>query len=274
MRTDPEARHGLFHQQQATLRNSSSDIGTVWKLTTLGWTWRSHNIKSARKSLPLVITGLLHLLVFGAAGVLSSHIATLGNEVLLARSQNCGIWLETASIDNYTNFAESNSFFIYTQEAIRSSNQYVQDCLTQLGTLPECNTFKRDQLNWTSNIDVQCPFASDLCLGLLNNSLHFDTGLIDSREDLGINGDDKNRVQYRKTATCSPIDTQGYVMSYNLSWGNQSLTSYAAYYGPNLFEPSDWVTDGQIINATYVTSNFEPYVSAYDGFAAPSYRVA
>lgn len=212
--------------------------------------------------------------MFGAAGVLSSHLATLGNEVLLAGSQSCGIWLETASIDDYTNFAESNSFFVYTQDAIRSSNQYVQDCLTQQGTLPECDTFKRVQLNWTSNVDAQCPFASDLCLGSLNNSLHFDTGLIDSREDLGINSNDKNRVQYRKTATCSPIDTQGYVFSYNSSQGNQSLTTYAAYYGPNLFQPSSWATNGQIINATYVTSNFEPYVSVYDGFAASAYRVA
>ncbi|KAE8451722.1 hypothetical protein EG329_003179 [Mollisiaceae sp. DMI_Dod_QoI] len=274
IRTHPEARHGLFHQQQATLRNNSSDIRTLWKLINLGWTWRSHDIKSVRKSTPLVITGLLHLLLFGAAGVFSSHLATLGNEVLLAPSQSCGIWLETASIDNYTNFVESNSFFIYTQDSVRSSNQYVQDCLTQPGTLPECKTFKKTHLNWTSNIDAQCPFASDLCLGLVNNSLHFDTGLIDSREDLGINSDDKNRVQYRKTATCSPISTQGYVLPYNSSQGNQSLTTYAAYYGPNLLQPSDWETDGQIINATYVTSNFEPYVSGYDASSAPAYRVA
>jgi hypothetical protein len=48
-------------------------------------------VKSIRNSLALMLTGVLHILSFGAAGVLSSHLATFGNEVLLAPSRSCGV---------------------------------------------------------------------------------------------------------------------------------------------------------------------------------------
>lgn len=38
-----------------------------------------------------MLAGILHLVTFGAAGVLSSHFATVDNEVLLAPSQSCGV---------------------------------------------------------------------------------------------------------------------------------------------------------------------------------------
>ena len=69
LRTSKNAKDGLYHQQQATLRNNSSDIATVWRLASISLAWRSHGIRSTRKSFVLVlldcvISWPLELLVF------------------------------------------------------------------------------------------------------------------------------------------------------------------------------------------------------------------
>ncbi|KAF8865654.1 hypothetical protein BDZ45DRAFT_796456 [Acephala macrosclerotiorum] len=278
LRTTSKARSGFYHQQQVTLRNNSSDFGTVWRLSKLAWTWRSHNIKSIRESLALILIGALHLLAFGAAGILSSHFTTLGNEVLLAPSESCGLWFNPAIPTNQSDFAEDSYYEVYVKNSVRSSNEYVQNCLVQSNTLPECNTFKRPRLNWTSTNNAQCPFDAGLCLGLVNNSLYFDTGLIDSRDDLGVNTRDRDRVQYRRTATCNPITTQGYVFSMNVTRApartyNSTFTAIAAYYGRNNDLTSEIVTSGLIVNATYVSSNFENFEFLYDVDMASPYKL-
>jgi hypothetical protein len=149
------------------------------------------------KSLAFILTGLLHLSIFGVAGVLSSHFATQGKEVLLAQSQNCGVFfpdtIRTTPGFNLSGMVRLNAFYVFNKNVIRTSNQYVQNCLTQAQTLPECNTFKTRQLNWTSTVTASCPFRDGICLGPGNSSLKIDTGLIDSRDDLGINSNDKDR---------------------------------------------------------------------------------
>lgn len=274
LRTTRDSKDGLYHQQQAALRNNTSDFGTVWRLSKIGWAWRKQGIKSRRKSLFLVLTGLFHLLAFGAAGVFSSHITTLGNEVLLAPSPSCGFWVDHATITNETELADNIAHGVFSKNSIRSSSQYVKDCLIQSETLPECRTLKQPKLNWTSATDAPCPFQSGMCLGPENSSLYLDTGLIDSRDDLGINGQDYNRVQYRKISTCSPITTQDYIVASNVTTSkNVTFTAYAAFYGRNNLIPSSKIGAGPINNATYVTSNFQNFEFLYDSIVASPYRI-
>lgn len=121
--------------------------------------------------------------------------------------------------------------------------------------------FKRERLPWTSTTNNSCPF-DDLCLG---PALYLDTGLIDSRDDLGINGHDSDRVQWRNNLTCVPITTDGYskqgTSSYNylgdFSSGNITFNYTALLYGP----PDDnfllyGVEDLTLQNATYLYTNF------------------
>lgn len=70
---------------------------------------------------------------------------------------------------------------------------------------PECNIFKKLRVPFNSTDNAPCPFSEEACNGPQNGSILFDTGLIDWCKDLGINGEEKDRVQYRRVMTCSPV---------------------------------------------------------------------
>ena len=271
MRTSKEAKDGLYHQQQATLRNNSSDIATAWRFASIGLAWRSLGIRSTRKSLVLTITGVCHLLAFGAAGLLSSHFTTVGNEVLLAQNPACGAYLSlnTTGAANQTGNIE-----VYLKNSVQTSQQYVQNCLAEQATLPQCNRLKRSSLNWTSISNVPCPFTGGICLGPVNSSLYFDSGLIDSREDLGVNGNDANRVQYRKTATCNPLAREGHILVVNSTFENNIVGVAAAFYGPNKQLPATEAGAGEgLQNATYFTVDVSEYKTVYDYVGSSGYKI-
>lgn len=271
LRTSKKAEDGLYHQQQATLRNNSSDIATVWRLASIGWAWRSRGVRSTRKSSVLVVTGLCHLLAFGAAGLLSSHFTTVGNEVLLAQNPACGAYLllNTTEAENQTGNIE-----VYLKNSVQTSQQYVQHCLDQQATLPQCNRLERSRLSWTSESNVPCPFTGGLCLGGANSSVYFDSGLIDSREDLGVNGDDSSRVQYRKTATCNPLITDDHVLVTNGTFGSNVVGVAAAFYGPNVQLPPMEAGAGESLqNATYFNVDISEYKTVYDYIGQSGYKI-
>ena len=271
LRTSKNAKDGLYHQQQATLRNNSSDIATVWRLASISLAWRSHGIRSTRKSFVLVVTGLCHLLAFGVAGLLSSHFTTVGNEVLLAQNPACGAYLllNTTEAANQTGNVE-----VYLKNSVQTSQQYVQHCLAQQANLPQCNRLERSRLSWTSKSNVPCPFTGGICLGPVNSSLYFDSGLIDSREDLGVNGNDASRVQYRKTATCNPLTTNGHVLVTNSTFGSNVVGLAAAFYGPNVELPATEAGAGESLqNATYFNVDISEYKTVYDYIGSSGYKI-
>jgi hypothetical protein len=72
-----------------------------------------------------------------------------------------------------------------------------------------------------------------MCLGPVNGSVFFDTGLLDSSNHLGINARIKDTVQVRKTMTCSPITTKGFVQNGNVTLNDGHFINItAALYGP------------------------------------------
>jgi len=269
IRTTRARKDGLYHQQQATLRNTSSDIGSLWSLAKLGWAWRSVTRRSARRSFGIVALAFVHLLAFTSAGILSSHFTSVGNDVLLARSSSCGIWNPAPDL---ADLAQNIAYGVYNKNMAGLSNQYVQNCLTQEQSLPECNVFRKSQLEWTIQ-NTTCPFSGGLCLGPTNASLNFDTGLIDSRDDLGINSRDANRIQYRKLTTCIPISTDDFVKVYNITVDQSTFEAAAAFYGPNYNPSSEAVTNGSIANATYVTSDFRNFELGYDTQTGQTYTI-
>lgn len=273
-----ESRDGLYHQQQATLRNSSSDISTLWRFTQIGLAWHPLKRKSFRRSVGIMLLALVHLVSFTAAGILSSHFTKRGNDVLIARSPSCGIWdgPDNNNADNWeTLFAADVAYDVYMKNMAQSSRQYVQNCLSQSQALPECDMFKRSQLNWTTR-NTTCPFTGGLCLGSSNGSIQLDTGLIDSRNDLGINSQDDARVQYRRVTTCVPIvNDERYVRIENTTVDNTTYLLAAAFYGPNSAGPAtqNIYSDLSLENATYITSHFQPFETPYDDSTMSPYVI-
>jgi hypothetical protein len=204
VRSTTRPRNGLYHQQQVILRNSvwGSDLGTIYQLGRVAWFWRGHGMRSIRATTWLIVLGLVHLSLFFVTGTLSSRIVIIGNEVLI-HGPNCGIW--NADSGGPTDLDEQFEYDLHGSKDAQSSWQYVQDCANQAQPAPECNTFKKLRISFNSTENAPCPFSEEMCNGSLNSSVMFDTGLIDSRDDLGINGRDEDRVQYRRVMTCSPV---------------------------------------------------------------------
>ncbi|KAE9363255.1 hypothetical protein N431DRAFT_475416 [Stipitochalara longipes BDJ] len=261
LRTTRDAENGLYHQQQAVLRNNKSDINALWQFARIGWAWRSRDTQNFRKSLPVVTIGLLHFIAFSAAGILSSHITTIDDQVLLVQSSRCGPWTDNGSTSSQIFFAS------YTNTALQSSDQYVQNCLADVADTrhhAECNLYKRQQINWTSTAGP-CPFDG-MCLGPTNSSLYLDTGLIDSRNDMGINSRDEDHILWRKNATCVPITTVGYSKNGTSSMdykganyiGHNNFNYTAMFYGTLLDQLASFASpmDPALLNATYIYTNF------------------
>lgn len=261
MRATPQERDGLFHQQQATLRNENSDVSTIWVFSRLAYAWRSRAPKSFLRSGPIVLVALLHIIAFTAASILASRITTTDEEVLISRSPYCGQWggFNGSYTSDYQNLALA---WGYTFNTVQDTDKYVQSCLTSPQSLPECTMFTTPRLNWTSTRDIPCPFG-DLCLG---EALYIDTGLIDSRDDLGINSGDDDRVQWRHNMTCAPITSKGYAVDGTSTRNYQDhngggvldFNYTALYYGPSVKNASLWgVDDSALWNATYIYTNFK-----------------
>lgn len=269
VRTTKEPKNGFFHQQQAALRNNSSSAHSLWFFAQIGWSWRSNSVNSPRKTLPFVLIGIFHLLIFSAASIFSAYLTILDNEVIVRRSPYCGPLSSTPCIAGETPLPLLVYSGSYQTAILEKSGYRAQNCLAARGTLPECTAFKDLQLNWTST-KVACPFG-DLCLGPENSSFYMDTGMINSRNDLGFNARDEDHVLWRRNATCSPITTQGYTrtgmssINYTYSEGqieypNETSRSVpfhytAMFYGPNPTRPTK-ITDTLLKNATYFYTNF------------------
>ena len=234
-------RDGAYHQLQATLRNNGTEFETTWEVMKIAWAWSirlSPRSKSSRKAIGLLLLGLFHALLFAAAGLFASRLTTLGNEVLV-RSDNCGQW----SSDMIANSTDpTRALFDYaTHLTINAelSAQYFDDCLsgtqstTEIRSSTQCNVFKTLQLPYITTHNISCPFAEGMCLGPVNGTVTFDTGLVDSSNHLGINARMKDRVQVRKTMTCSPITTKGFVQNGNVTLNDgHFINIIAALYGP------------------------------------------
>lgn len=244
----------------------------------IAYAWRSRTSNGFRRSISLVSIAIIHLLAFGAASILASHITTANDEVLIAPSPYCGPWNQSYFSDfNERAILEDN----YAATMMHSSSEYVQNCLKQSQLLPECNIFKSQKFDWISARNATCPFG-DLCLGPANSSLYLDTGLMDSRRDLGINSQNTDRVQWRKNATCIPITTKGYskqgTTSINYRHGpyrGETTFNYTAlFYGPTVFPPSIFgVTDTTLANSTYVYTNYIDATFPPANAAIPPYDI-
>ncbi|KAE9381083.1 hypothetical protein N431DRAFT_457696 [Stipitochalara longipes BDJ] len=278
LRVTMSPRNGFYHQQQSIFRNNRSDISTVWQLMKIGWAWRARSVKSTRKSLKLILLAITHFLLFAAAGILASHITTVGNQVLLSRSSSCGPWsdYDSSGLAGPYEIASGVARDSYIKTSVTASKEYIQSCLggSSSGSGSQltlgCNKFNSLGLNWTSTT-VPCPFGN-LCLGPPNISLHMDTGLLDSRADFGINSHDDKLIQWRKTATCSPITTDGYVKGGVTTIENNTVNYLAAFYGPSGYNTTH-LNASDVENATYIYTNFRDFASEDWNQLAPLYDI-
>jgi hypothetical protein len=222
------AQDGVYHQRQAILRNAANATDAVWDLTHILWNTRQSK-RTYRRLLPSLTSASISVMAFAIAGIFSSKMATLtGSEVLLA-SPSCGM-------PNGNPGSNSDMLVIkqpWIAQRMTSAMNYAQRCYFANARDENCNTFVKPRLPSTTNWNASCPFDDKICLSPYGN-IELDTGLVDSHFDLGYNGPDSKRMQYRRVMSCAPLKMEGYTDSfvYPSLVGNVSYRRYN--YGPRL----------------------------------------
>jgi hypothetical protein len=248
---------GYYHQQQAVLRSNTSDLNTLRQLLRITWAWRGKTRRPFRRSVNLMLWALLHFVLFGLAGVFSSTVVTAG-KAALSRSPYCGV-LSPSYLQSLggvgTSFVNQRDLDLQakSQDDTQLSQEYVQTCYNVTDPPSSCSSYAKRQLSWTTTRNVACPFDSAVCHPSVS-AVSFDTGYIDSSDDLGLNAQAKDRISYRRLTTCVPLNDEAYITSYrNVSSdsGGPNVQAVDAYYGPSY---------GADRNATYSFGNFAQYL--------------
>lgn len=205
----------LYHQQQVVLRNTGADLNTIWRLLRLGIAWRHQkDIPVLRKSIPLLFWSLLHFVIVIVASVLSTWILSAGNRAL-SRSPFCGTFNQTYFATVYSaNVSDPEvprlamEYAAYINERWAAVQQHVDICST---SVEGCDIGTGQDLTYSSRLmPGSCPFGGDVCHPDIDGAMSFDTGYLSSMDHLGINAPEKDRISFRFTAQCAPLNDAKY----------------------------------------------------------------
>lgn len=241
------AGNGLFHQQQAVLRNSTSDSPALFQFLQSAWYWRRKAKSPVSRSIRLALIAVIHVTIFAVAGAFSSRVAVTDSQVLLV-SPNCGLWSFLSQNDSTTSYS-------FEHDNLSRAAKLASKCYngTKVRSSPDCLLSGRRLVPWTLERDVPCPFDASLCYG--SEAVTLDSGYVDSLYDLGINSRPADRVSYRQVSTCAPLDIRNRITGFQP--GNASLLGADHRTDPTLQWQSlllgqNWVTGG---DATFSFSN-------------------
>ena len=263
-RSRNQLQDGLYHQQQATLRNNTSHTGTLWQLMKLSWFWRSNAEHSLWRSIPIMMLAILQIALFTVAGIFSSRVATT-NDVVLIQSPACGYFsFPNTPLGDYneSSYDGANAYEINQRQSFMGSSNYARSCYNKTSTTAECDGYVQAAIT-SLNTTLPCPFAEGICLQPDGGTVQLDSGLIDSDLDLGINARKADRVQYRRVTTCAPLNAADYVGhggTGGSTWEPATKYDYAIpgdkflhfFYGPRLNE-NGTISDNDV---TYSYSNY------------------
>ncbi|KAF2192030.1 hypothetical protein K469DRAFT_696089 [Zopfia rhizophila CBS 207.26] len=189
-----DTRDALHHQRQVILRNSGN-VATAWALLTFPLQRKLNRRASFLRCLPYALLALFCFLGFGLAGIFSSRISKVAGTLNLVFGPYCGLW----NIDPQSEISLSK----YLADTYEAAN-YVRQCYgnDNVSSSSSCRAYVRPSLPYATNANAPCPFGSEICNA---PAFQMDTGLLDSHFDFGINAPPRDRVQFRRVATCVPL---------------------------------------------------------------------
>ncbi|KAF2723767.1 hypothetical protein K431DRAFT_301299 [Polychaeton citri CBS 116435] len=244
----------FYQQRQALLRNSSGAAGTVGDLFKLGFSWKGHRIRFLGSSVLQIIACIIIFSIWTVCGLFAPYIYTKAQgDVLIESPPFCGT-LDYTNVD-YSNMTIVNLFRADDVAYVNEAQAYVQQCYDASST-SKCHDFPRATIPFTTTSLDSCPFGTfDVCMSLNSTPIKFDTGLLDSNLDFGMNVVEHQRVQYRRVTTCSPIQTSPFVTIFNTT-GTEEEDQYPPgtvllryNYGPDA--RNNWTFEYSIYQATF-----------------------
>jgi hypothetical protein len=216
--TRGNTRDWLHYQRQVILRNSGSGSGeAAWSLFMLSFSSVGSRSRCLLHFLPTALLALLSLVLFSVAGIFTSAITKGPGNFTLIQGPHCGGVLGTDINLNSTN-ADPNWLFKTLADTIQAST-YVQECYQNATSSFNCGTFVRPNIPFSVNKNASCPFESSFCQMGPTAAFSMDTGPLDSHVDFGINAAPKDRILFRRVATCAPIHGTSFAANRNTTSG-------------------------------------------------------
>ena len=225
--TDHSGTRDWLHQkQQVMLRNSgSSSGGASWGLLLLAFGPSAAKSRSTLRCLFYALLALVILVLFSVAGIFTSFVTKAPGNFTIVLGPTCGGYLlhpaDTGSIDP----AFSTKILGDSVQAATYVRQCYQNNTSGLG----CGTFVSPRIPFTTNENASCPFESGLCQISDTAAFSMDTGRLDSDIYFGINAAPKDRVLFRRVATCAPIHGTSFGVLRNTTLFGQVLYVEAGY---------------------------------------------
>lgn len=207
--TRPTERRDILHyRRQVILRNNSAGAA-AWSFVQLafgGW-------DNVLRCLPFALIPTLNLLLFGVSGIFTSYITKVPGNATLIIGPHCGGFDSTGTDSSLQFTTKLGKVLADTNEAAT----YVSQCYQNTSSSVGCGTYIRQSLPFITDQNASCPFASGLCLYNDDSAMKMDTGLLDSHEDFGMNARPRDRIKFRRIATCAPIYSRPFTEVTNLT---------------------------------------------------------
>lgn len=185
-------------QTQVLLRNSEGAGGGFWEFAGLPFRWKGRRRKPIAQCIMYALIALVNLSAFGVASIFSSEVTKSAGNTTLLYSPNCGY-------ARYPNgFDPSFSKLLRNMRIAQNAAGYARACYGAAENPLQCNTYPRSQIDYSTTLNVPCPFEPQLCLN--NLSVAFDTGQLETFEVFGVNSPKHERLTYRRVTTCAPLD--------------------------------------------------------------------
>lgn len=225
-------RDGLYHQQQAVLRNSANGVSGLWALGQIAWVWgrKTSNSRISGRIAPLILFTVACLSCFAVAGIMSSKIATSTGSQVLVSSSRCG---QFYAFRNTSFLLQTTVYAPFLRRRYLDFSNYAQNCYTDTSNPEECKKYVQQQLPWMANRNASCPFAEGLCKNNFGN-LELASGFLDSNDHLGFNVPPEQRFRFRSQVKCAPLVTDRYSQSFKYAEENDTTEYMRYFYGDRL----------------------------------------
>jgi hypothetical protein len=183
-------------------------------LTRSAWAWRGKVHSPILNSLPLLLITTVHIAFFAAAGLFSSQVTNTVHGQALVKEGVCGFPIELSNPRNAQSEDLSpedllafNTEVLLGRLTISKSASYVRTCYNDdmNSATAVCNLYLQPHLvgiNASTVYNASCPFGGDACV---TPAARFDSGVLHSGEDLGINYPDHDSMTMRRVTQCAPI---------------------------------------------------------------------
>lgn len=191
-------------QTQVLLRNSEGAGGGFWEFAGLPFRWKGRRRKPVAQCIMYALIALANLSAFGVASIFSSEVTKSAGNTTLLYSPNCGYARYPDGFD------PSFSKLLRNMRIAQNAAGYARTCYGAAENPLQCNTYPRSQIDYSTTLNVPCPFEPQLCLN--NLSVAFDTGPLETFNVFGVNSPKHERLTYRRVTTCAPLDLSNFTV--------------------------------------------------------------